>query len=265
MSANSDCYEFHRGDSPLLVSIPHDGQQLPADIAERMTPLARRLPDTDWHVRRLYEFVTGLGGSVIAARYSRYVVDLNRPADDANLYPGQTATGLCPTKTFSGENLYVGGYEPRAAERIARYWQPYHDKLQLELRGIRERHGYALLWDAHSILSRVPRLFAGRLPDLNLGTNSGASCAPAIEKELIGVLQAQSAYTWVANGRFKGGHITRHYGVPANNVHAVQLELAQCNYMDEASGKYLPEKANAVARLIESLLESFTRAAGNYV
>ena len=261
---SDDCYDFHHGDSPLLVSIPHDGHEIPADIAARMTQQARAMPDTDWHVRRLYAFASDLGCSVIAARYSRYVVDLNRPADDANLYPGQTATGLCPLKTFAGDPLYAGDYEPVPAERISRYWQPYHDKLQKELQLIRQRHGFALLWDAHSILSRVPRLFAGRLPDLNLGTNGGASCAPAIESALVDVLGSQADYSWVANGRFRGGYITRHYGNPADHVHAAQLELAQCNYMDETTGEYLPEKANKLAGFINALLSRFSQAANGH-
>lgn len=261
MTTGSDCYDFHRGDLPLLVSIPHDGHELPPNIADRMTPTARALPDTDWHVRRLYEFAADLGCSVIAARYSRYVVDLNRPVDDANLYPGQTATGLCPTMTFFGEPIYTSDYAPAVADRVRRYWQPYHDRLRQALKEARQRHGYALLWDAHSILSRVPRLFDGRLPDLNLGTNGGASCSPAIEAALVDVLRSQSAYSWVANGRFRGGYITRHYGDPANNIHAVQLELAQCNYMDEATGEYSPQQAQRLAELIESLLVSYDKAA----
>jgi len=262
--SDSDCFDFHAGASPLLVSIPHDGQALPADIAEAMTPAARALPDTDWHVRRLYEFAARGGASVIAARYSRYVVDLNRPADDADLYPGQAGTGLCPVSTFSGEAIYTGDHVPPVAARVERYWRPYHEQLQRALQAIRERHGYALLWDAHSILSRVPRLFEGQLPDLNLGTNGGASCAPAIEAALVAVLRAQPAYSWVANGRFRGGYITRHYGNPANGIHAVQLELAQCNYMDEETGEYLPEKSRELAALIDSLLKSFEQVAADF-
>lgn len=259
--SDSDCFDFHAGASPLLVSIPHDGKALPADIAEAMTPAARALPDTDWHVRRLYEFAARGGASVIAARYSRYVVDLNRPADDADLYPGQAGTGLCPVSTFSGEAIYTGDYVPPVAARVERYWQPYHDRLQLELENIRQRHGYALLWDAHSILSQVPRLFAGRLPDLNLGTNSGQSCSAVIESALVDVLRRQSDYSWIANGRFRGGYITRHYGSPATNIHAVQLELTQCNYMDEETGAYVAERATQLAACVRSLLETLQRAA----
>lgn len=263
MTTGQDCYDFRAGDSPLLVSIPHDGHEIPADIAGNMTAHARTLPDTDWHVRRLYEFAADLGCSVLAARYSRYVVDLNRPANDANLYPGQTATGLCPTRTFAGEPIYTGDYAPPVAQRVVRYWQPYHDKLQQALHVIRQRHGYALLWDAHSILSQVPRLFSGRLPDLNLGTNGGSSCAARVESALIDTLGDQSRYSWVANGRFKGGYITRHYGEPANGIHAVQLELAQCNYMDEATGEYLPQSASRLSELITSLLLSYAKAAAD--
>jgi N-formylglutamate amidohydrolase len=175
----SAVFDFIDGESPLLVSIPHDGRELAPGMAARMTTAGRALPDTDWHVRRLYDFAEELGASVIAANYSRYVVDLNRSADDVALYPGQVSTGLCPLETFAGEPIYSGNAELSEAERRARvetYWRPYHDRLQQALARIVDRFGYALLWDAHSIRAEVPLLFDGRLPDLNIGTNAGASC-----------------------------------------------------------------------------------------
>lgn len=252
-----DVVEIHRGSTPLLVSLPHDGTALPADIAARLTPSARAVPDTDWFVSRLYGFARELGASVLVPAYSRYVVDLNRPPDDVSLYPGQNTTGLCPTVQFSGEPVYLEGSEPEADEiatRLDRYWHPYHHALECELLRLRAEHGRVLLWEGHSILSHVPFLFEGRLPDLNLGTAGGASCAEATQRRLEAVLAGQSEFSWVGNGRFKGGYITRQYARPEQQVEAVQLELAQCNYMDEGTGEYLPEKAARVEALIRSLL-----------
>ena len=152
----TDCYSFHQGISPLLVSVPHDGRELPESIAETMTDAGKALPDTDWHIARLYDFVKEIGASMIVAKMSRYVVDLNRPADDATMYEGQRATGLCPLQTFDGRELYSADASIDVEDRLTRYWRPYHDRLQKELETIRDNHGFALLWDAHSIASRMP-------------------------------------------------------------------------------------------------------------
>jgi N-formylglutamate deformylase len=256
-------FTLHTGTAPLLVSLPHDGSEIPPDIAARLVPAARRAPDTDWHVSRLYAFARELGASVLVPRYSRYVIDLNRPSDDVSLYPGQNTTGLCPTVQFNGEPVYLPGQEPDAAEiaqRLETYWKPYHDALQQELARLRAAHGRVVLWDGHSIRSVVPFLFEGRLPDFNVGTAGGASCSPALQARLQAVLAAQSDYSHVVNGRFKGGHITRHYGRPADGVQAVQLELAQLNYMDEDSFAYLPQRAEPTAALIRRLLEAALEA-----
>jgi len=201
----TDCYSFHSGTLPLLVSVPHDGRQLPAEISARMSAAGRSLPDTDWHVARLYEFVKGLGASMIVANYSRYIVDLNRPADDSVLYEGQLVTGLCPTQTFDGEAIYAEKIAIDFDNRIQTYWRPYHDKIREVLAGFRESHGFALLWDAHSIASRVPTLFDGELRVLNLGTWDGRSCDRTIANALMQVAQ-ESRYDAVFNARFKGGH-----------------------------------------------------------
>ena len=256
-----DVFTLHRGSAPLLVSLPHDGSEIPGDIAARMTGSARRAPDTDWHVARLYAFASELGASVLVPRYSRYVVDLNRPPDDVSLYPGQNTTGLCPVVQFSGEPVYRDGAEPTAAEvaaRIDAYWRPYHAALQAEIGRIRSIHGRVVLWEGHSIRGEVPFLFEGRLPDLNLGTAAGASCSPALQARLEAVLSAQSRYDWVANGRFKGGYITRHYGAPADGVDAVQLEISQRIYMDEASFAWDEALASDTQRTLRALLEATT-------
>jgi N-formylglutamate deformylase len=248
---------LHRGTAPLLVSLPHDGTELPPALATRMSEGARRVPDTDWHVARLYAFARELGASVIVPRHSRYVVDLNRPADDRSLYPGQNTTGLCPHVQFSGEPVYLDGCAPGAVEvasRVTRYWQPYHAALAAEVARLRASHGRAVLWEGHSIRSVVPFLFEGRLADLNLGTAGGASCSARLQQRLEGLLAAQETYSWVANGRFKGGYITRHYGDPDAGIDAVQLELAQLNYMDEDSFEYDETKAAALQALLRRLL-----------
>ena len=253
-----EIYELHQGTAPLLVSLPHDGSAIPDALAARMTPEARRAPDTDWHVSRLYAFARDMGASMLVPRWSRYVIDLNRGEDDTSLYPGQNTTGLVPLVRFDGEPVYLPGMEPDAREvaaRIARYWRPYHQALQGELDRLRAAHGRVLLWEGHSIRgSGLPFLFDGRLPDLNLGTASGASCAPQVQARLEAVLGRQAGYDWVANGRFKGGHITRHYGDPARGIDAVQLEISQRNYMDEDSFAYDEAKAARAQAVIRQLL-----------
>lgn len=253
---------LHRGTSPLFISLPHNGTRLPEALAARMTPAARRVPDTDWHVETLYAFARELGASIIVPTYSRYVVDLNRPEDDVSLYPGQNTTGLCPIVQFSGEPVYLPGREPTPADIAARvdaYWRPYHRALRDEIARIREAHGRIVVWEGHSIRSVVPFLFEGRLPDFNLGTAGGASCTPALQGALAEVLESQSDYSFVVNGRFRGGYITRHYSDIGNGVQTVQLELAQLNYMDEDSFEYLPERAGRTQALIRRLLECTLR------
>jgi N-formylglutamate deformylase len=254
-----DIHTLHRGDAPLLVSLPHDGSFVPQDIVARLAPSARKVPDTDWHVSRLYAFARGLGASVLVPNHSRYVVDLNRPPDDTSLYPGQNTTGLCPIVQFSGEPVYQAGEEPQPEEvaaRVATYWKPYHEALAGELARLRQVHGRVVLWEGHSIRGEVPFLFDGVLPDFNLGTANGASCSPALQRRLTSVLAAQDRYTHVANGRFKGGHITRHYGNPREGVDAIQLELVQRTYMDETTFEYLADRAAPTQALVRSLLEA---------
>ncbi|MCW5321205.1 N-formylglutamate deformylase [Verminephrobacter aporrectodeae subsp. tuberculatae] len=251
---------FHQGTQPLLLSMPHTGTHVPPALAARLGPQARQVPDTDWHMERLYAFARDMGVSTLAATHSRYVIDLNRPPDDSSLYPGQSVTGLCPVDSFDEQPLYAHGDTPDAAEIAARrdaIWVPYHAQLRAELERIRARHGVAMLWDAHSIRSVLPRFFAGRLPDLNLGTADGKSCDPALEQELLAIARSAPGHTAVLNGRFKGGYITRHYGQPAQRVHAVQLEMTQCSYMQEALPfDYLPAVAAGVQPLLRRMFEA---------
>jgi len=261
----SDVFDFHAGSSPLLISIPHDGRNLAPEQTERMTDVGNALPDTDWHVRELYAFVKELGASVVAANYSRYVVDLNRPASDESLYENQVATGLCPEQTFDGQDIYRVGQgvsKDEQASRVVSFWNPYHDKITASLAQIREQFGYALLWDAHSIPGEVPLLFDGVLPDLNIGTNGGLSCAADITAAVGRVAEA-SPYSSVVNGRFRGGHITRHFGEPATNIHAIQLELTQRNYMDESELSFNAGRASGLVETIRKLLQALESAASD--
>ena len=253
-----DTFTLHRGTAPLLLSLPHDGSEIPVTLAARMTPDARRAPDTDWHVSRLYAFARELGASILVPRHSRYVIDLNRGEDDTSLYPGQNTTGLVPLVRFNGEAIYLAGQAPDATEvasRIETHWRPYHAALRGELDRLRALHGRVVLWEGHSIRgSGLPFLFEGRLPDLNLGTANGTSCSPSLQARIEQVLAAQADYDWVANGRFKGGHITRHYADPANGIQAVQLELSQRTYMDEDSFDYDEARAARLQALLQPLL-----------
>jgi N-formylglutamate deformylase len=246
------------GDSPLVISLPHGGTQLVHDIALQMSPAARAVADTDWHVGPLYGFARTLGASWLEAQLSRYVVDLNRPPDDGALYPGQVSTGLCPTHSFAGEPLYEGS--PPDAAGIARrrklYWAPYHAALGELLALAQARHGYAILFDAHSIASSVPRLFAGRLPDLNVGTYDGQSCDASLATAAMHVLGAQQRFSHVLNGRFKGGYITRAYGQPQRGVHAIQLEIARSAYMEEPGTGWDAARAAPLQSLLGELLRA---------
>ena len=260
---SGDTFAIRRGTTPVLVSMPHAGTFLPSDLTGRLTDAALRLPDTDWHLQRLYNFLDELGASVICATHSRYAIDLNRPPDGANLYPGQDTTGLCPVDTFDRQPLYREGKQPDAGEirrRIERYWAPYHAALQGELRRLRERFASVVLWDAHSIRSVVPRFFTGQLPDLNLGSAGGSACDPTLAQRLQRVGAGHRRYTAVLDGRFKGGYITRHYGRPQEGVHAIQLELAQCTYMNENFPYSFDEpRAGAIRPVLREMLDAVLR------
>lgn len=238
-----DWLEVTRGDAPLVVSFPHTGAEIPPDIEARLVSpwLARK--DADWWIHRLYDFAADQGATLVRTAISRTVIDVNRDPSGASLYPGQATTELCPTTTFDGEPLYKDGQGPDAAEiarRRAAYFEPYHAALSAELERLRARHGKVVLYEAHSIRSRIPRLFDGELPNFNIGTNSGASCDPVLTDAVEAACDA-SGFSHVTNGRFKGGWTTRHYGRPDDGVHAVQMELACRGYMDEPDGAPAPD------------------------
>jgi len=228
--------ELHRGDTALVVDVPHAGTWLPPSIASAMDDAARALPDTDWHVDKLYAFAREAGATLVVATHSRYVVDLNRDPGGVALYAGADNTELVPTRTFDNAPIWSAGRAPERAEvaaRTASCFTPYHAALAAEIERVKARHGHAVLLDAHSIRSHVPRFFAGRLPDLNLGTADGTSADGGLARLAAGILASDARFSSIVDGRFKGGWITRHYGRPDGQVHALQLEIAQAAYMDE--------------------------------
>ena len=232
---SGDWLDIRRGEAPLIVSFPHTGTDIPAAIEARLVSpwLARK--DADWHVEQLYAFAAELGATLVRTAMSRTVIDVNRDPSGASLYPGQATTGLCPTETFDGEPLYLGGREPDEAEIAQRretWFDPYHAALEAEIARLRRDHDRVVLYEAHSIRSRVPRLFEGELTNFNIGTNSGQSCDPALTSAVERACDA-SPFSRITNGRFKGGWTTRRYGQSAVGVHAIQIELACRGYMDE--------------------------------
>ncbi|MBX9462152.1 MAG: N-formylglutamate deformylase [Aquamicrobium sp.] len=255
-----------RGDAPLLVSIPHTGTELPGLDDQIVSPwLARR--DTDWWIEKLYDFAAGLGATVVRTAISRTVIDVNRDPSGVSLYPGQATTGLCPTETFDGDPLYRDGLQPgegAIARRRETWFDAYHAAIRTELDRLRGSHDRVVLYDCHSIRSVIPRLFPGELPVFNLGTNGGASADPQLEAKVTALLEA-SGDSFVVNGRFRGGWITRHYGRPEEGVHALQMELACRGYLREPVGPvdetnwpvaYDPDFAAPLRAVLHSIFET---------
>ena len=251
---------MQRGHSPLLISFPHVGTLIPVDQQYRYTARALDVEDTDWFLDRLYAFAAERGATLIVPTFSRYLVDLNRSSDNAPMYPGRNNTELCPTRHFSGEVLYGESLAPDGSEiarRVSHYWQPYHDALRDELARIREAHGHAVLFDAHSIKSELPWLFDGVLPHMSVGTANGDSCALALSDEVMRVFTSQTEFSHVLNGRFKGGHITRHFGKPGDGIHAIQLEMCWRAYMAETPPyRWDDTRAAQVTPLLRAFVET---------
>jgi N-formylglutamate deformylase len=258
-------FEQRHGSLPILISFPHSGTVLPEALRDRFTAAGRAVPDTDWFVPELYQrCLDRLDVSTLIATHSRYVVDLNRPADGSALYPGRIESAVCPTETFEGAAIYAVGHELSDAEippRIEQYWRPYHAALAAERDRMLAIHGHCVIWDAHSIRSHSPRLFQGELPELNLGTYSGQSASPGLVACVVERLRAQQRFSHVIDGRFKGGHITRHFGEPARSVHAMQLEIAQRAYMSEDGvPQFDSRRAAGLSELIEQIIAALTAA-----
>ena len=250
-----------RGDSPLVLAQPHSGTWIPESIHSRLNDLGQEISDTDWHIPRLYEGLVD-NVTIVTTPVHRYVVDANRDPSGESLYPGQNTTGLCPLTTFDGDSIYVDGQQPSQDEiesRQSQYHQPYHDAIREELDRVHQKHGYVILYDCHSIRSVVPYLFENVLPDFNIGTNSGASCASEIQQMVETTCKAASQYKTVSNARFKGGWTTRHYGQPEKGFHSIQMELAQSTYMIEtAPWTYLDNEAENLRQVLKRFLTGLT-------
>lgn len=230
------------GDRPLILSMPHVGDVFPGSTADGLVSRELALRDGDWGIPDLYSFAAQLGVTIVCAQVSRTVIDVNRSPDGASLYPGQATTGLCPLTTFDGVALYRPGCEPEKAEIARRrdtVFAPYHAALAGEIARLRHAHPRVVVYDCHSIRSVVPRLFDGILPILNIGTNGGTSAAPELEARVTAACE-RSGLSRVVNGRFRGGYITRHYGQPADGVHAIQMEIAMRGYLDETALPWPP-------------------------
>lgn len=249
-------FQYQKGESPILISIPHNGFEIPHDIQETMTDAGKSSRDTDWFLDRLYQVPSAAPANLMIAEVSRYVIDLNRPANNESLYPGQTTTGLVPETCFDGASIYrsQAPSEEEVERRIEVFWRPYHDKLREEMNRLVSEYGVAVLVEAHSIASRVPRLFPGQLPDFNIGTNRQSSCDNGLEQAVVQVLRNQSKFSFVVNERFVGGYLTRYFGQPEKGWHAVQIELSQATYMDESRLEWDDEKANRVQVVFQELL-----------
>lgn len=255
---------MHTGGSPLVLSMPHSGTQIPDDITANLNDRGQAQTDCDWRVDDLYApLAEQFDASTVITPWSRYVIDVNRDPSGVSLYPGQATTGLVPDTDFDGQPIWR---KPVTQDEVERrkglYFQPYHDALRDLLDRAVDNHGYAILYDCHSIRSHVPRLFDGELPVLNVGTNDGQTCTPQMQTAIADVVE-QSGYSHVINGRFKGGWITRHYGDPANNIHAVQMELAQSAYLTAERAPWTLDegKANTLRQALHNILTAICQSA----
>jgi formiminoglutamase len=248
-----------KGDRPVILGQPHGGTDMPDAVRARLNERGQRLDDTDWHISQLYDGLVD-DITVVKATFHRYVIDANRDPTGQSLYPGQNTTTLCPTTDFDGEPIWNDGSAPSAADIAARqraFHTPYHEALAAELERIKSLHGFAILYDCHSIRSNIPYLFAGQLPVFNIGTNDGVTCAPVVQEAVHRVCRNASEFDCVQNGRFKGGWTTRHYGLPSNGVHAIQMELAQRSYMHEhAPWAYSETRAHQIRPYLSQILSA---------
>lgn len=255
--------EVVRGDAPVILGLPHTGTWLPEDVSARLNDTGRALADTDWHIHDLY---AGLlpGATSVRATFHRYLIDVNRGPDDSSLYPGQNTTGLVPLTDFDGRPIWLDPPTPNeVAARVSAWHMPYHAALAAEIARVQALHGVAIVYDCHSIRSEIPFLFDGPLPDFNIGTADGESCAPAVEAAALSVCRAATGHSYVENGRFKGGWTTRHYGSPDDGVHAIQMELAQSTYLEAEAPPWEmdPDRVEEMREHLGALLETLAALA----
>lgn len=255
--------EVSRGDSPIVLGLPHTGTHVPPQIEAKLNDRGRGLDDTDWHIHTLYEGLLP-GATTVRATFHRYVIDANRDPSGVSLYPGQNTTTLVPLTDFDGQDIWdTPPTEADITERRDAFHTPYHAALEAELARVKALHGFAILYDCHSIRSHIPFLFEGVLPDFNVGTNMGATCDAQMQDGVVALCNAAEGYSSVLNGRFKGGWTTRHYGRPADGVHAIQMELAQSTYLsvEHAPWTYDAEKAERLRVHLKTILESLAAMA----
>lgn len=245
---------------PILLSVPHCGTEFPTELTDQFKPDLRSAPDdTDWFVHQLYDFAPQMGITLIHATYSRWVIDLNRDPESKPLYAdGRIITAICPATNFFGEKLYkderteVAGNE--VARRLQAYYWPYHQQVQVLLDGLKQKHGRVLLWDCHSIRQHVPTIHREKFPDLILGDVDGTSASPGLIEETLSILD-HSGYCVSHNHPFKGGYITRHFGQPSVEQHALQLEMTKVNYMDDQEQSYNRARAERMRSLLKKVFE----------
>ena len=259
--------DVHQGTSPVILGLPHTGTEVPEDIWARLNDNGRILADTDWHIHKLYD---GLLDNVttVRATFHRYCIDANRDPAGVSLYPGQNTTTLIPETDFDGLAIWKDGEQPAEADIadcISRFHKPYHEALAAEIERVKAIHGVAILYDCHSIRSHIPFLFEGTLPDFNIGTDNGKTCAPVIEAAVFGVAKQAEGYTSILNGRFKGGWTTRHYGQPETGVHAIQMELAQSTHLATEAVPFAYDEAKAaeLRSHLKDILQQLEAAAAN--
>lgn len=252
-----------RGSGPIVLGQPHSGTYVPDEIWRHLNELGRGLQDTDWHVPQLYDGLLD-GATIVRANFNRYVIDANRDPSGTSLYPGQNTTELVPTSTFDGVDIWHDRpSDADISDRLERFHSPYHKALTAEIARVKAEHGCAVLYDCHSIRSKIPRLFDDQLPDLNIGDNCGVTCSRALTAAIDSECAKQSAYSHVTNGRFIGGWTTRHYGNPKNGIHAVQMELAQRQYLacEKPPFNYDERKAEPLRDILRNILEKIQHIA----
>ncbi|UGX85441.1 N-formylglutamate deformylase [Phyllobacterium meliloti] len=256
--------DVKQGSSPVILGLPHTGTEVPADIWDRLNENGKLLADTDWHIHTLYDGLLP-EATTVRATFHRYVIDANRDPDDVSLYPGQNTTSLVPETDFDGRSIWRDGEKPAAdtQKRLEQFHKPYHEALAAEIKRVQDIHGLAILYDCHSIRSHIPFLFEGKLPDFNIGTNQGASCAPEVAAAAGRFAFAASGYDGVMNGRFKGGWTTRHYGKPQLGIHAIQMELAQSTHLQTEAPPFAYDetKAERLRKHLKDILENLEQTA----
>lgn len=246
---------------PFILSVPHCGTSFPDELTSHYIPEKMQAPDdTDWFVHELYNFASELGITIVHARYSRWVIDLNRDPESAPLYnDGRIITGLTPNTDFFGDPIYVSeAHEPDMVEvkrRLYTYYWPYYEQVQQLLDARKEQFGKVLLWDAHSIRHFVPTIREDVFPDMILGNNDETTAHPAIIETALNTLRSGS-YGVNHNTPFRGGHITRYFGKPENNVHALQLEMNKILYMDDKELHFHEDRANKVREVLKTTFEA---------